>query len=82
VERPDEVGPAWDRALAADRPVIFDAVVDPNITQLPPHITLEQAHNMFSAMAKGDPDRGHVIKDTFRSVMATILPSSHERPQR
>ncbi|MFY9739852.1 MAG: thiamine pyrophosphate-requiring protein [Candidatus Cybelea sp.] len=82
VERADEVGPAWDRALAADRPVIFDAVVDPNITQLPPHITLEQAHNMFSAMAKGDPDRGHVIKDTIRSVMATILPSSHEQPQR
>ena len=80
VEKPEEVGPAWDRALTADRPVIFDAVVDPNITQLPPHITLEQAHNMFSAMAKGDPDRVGVIKDTIRSILATVLPKHHEVP--
>ncbi|MDQ2679959.1 MAG: thiamine pyrophosphate-requiring protein [Candidatus Eremiobacteraeota bacterium] len=78
VEKPEDVGPAWDRALAADRPVIFDAVVDPNISQLPPHISLEQAHNLFSAMVKGDPDEGGVIRDTIRSVMATILPH-HEK---
>lgn len=77
VEKPEEVGPAWDRALAADRPVIFDAVVDANITQLPPHISLEQAHNLFSAMVKGDPDEGGVIRDTIRSVMATVLPHGH-----
>jgi pyruvate dehydrogenase (quinone) len=78
VEKAEDVGPAWDRALTADRPVIFDAVVDPNVTQLPPHITLEQAHNVFSALAKGDPDEGGVIRDTIRSVMATVLPSRRE----
>jgi pyruvate dehydrogenase (quinone) len=78
VEKPEEVGPAWDRAFSADRPVIFDAVVDPNISQLPPHVTLEQAHNLFSAMIKGDPDQGGVIKDTIRSVMATVLPNHRE----
>jgi pyruvate dehydrogenase (quinone) len=78
VEKPDEVGPAWDRALTADRPVIFDAVVDRDISQLPPHITLEQAHNLFSAMVQGDPDRGGVIRDTVSSVLATVLPNRNQ----
>ena len=70
VERSEDIGPAWDRALSSDRPVVFDAVVDPNITQLPPHISLEQAHNLFSAMAKGDPDEGSVIKQSIKEVLA------------
>jgi len=74
VERPEEIGPAWERALASDRPVVFDAVVDPNISQLPPHISLEQAHNLFSALWKGDPDEGSVIKDSIKSVLAAIVP--------
>lgn len=74
VERSEDVGPAWDRALSSDRPVIFDAVVDPNIAQLPPHISLEQAHNLFSALRKGDPDEGGVIKESIKEVLAGILP--------
>ncbi len=74
VERPEDVGPAWDRALAADCPVVLDVVVDPNISQLPPHITLAEAHNLFSALAKGDPDGGGVLKESIRSVLATVLP--------
>src|SRR5439155_25104100 len=41
VETPDAVGPAWDRALAADRPVVLEAITDPDVPPLPPHITLE-----------------------------------------
>jgi len=74
VERSEDVGRAWDRALASDRPVIFDAVVDPNISQLPPHITFEEAHNLFSALAKGDPDEVGVIKESIKSALAGILP--------
>jgi len=74
VERTEDIGNAWDRALASDRPVIFDAVVDANISQLPPHITFEQAHNLFSAMAKGDPDEGGVIKESIKEVLAALLP--------
>ncbi len=55
-----------------------DAVVDPNIAQLPPHITLEQAHNLFSAMRKGDPDEGGVIKESIKSVLAGLLPHRAE----
>ncbi|MGB6740572.1 MAG: thiamine pyrophosphate-requiring protein [Candidatus Cybelea sp.] len=78
VERSEDVGPAWDRALSSDRPVVFDAVVDPNISQLPPHITFEEAHNLFSALRKGDPDEGGVIRDSIKSVLAGILPHRGE----
>ncbi len=78
VERTEDIGNAWDDALSSKRPVIFDAVVDADISQLPPHITLEQAHNMFSAMAKGDPDRGGVIKESIKEVLAGLLPHGRD----
>ncbi|WP_104106893.1 thiamine pyrophosphate-requiring protein [Nocardioides sp. 616] len=36
VERPEELESAWDRALAADRPVVLEAIVDPDVPLLPP----------------------------------------------
>ena len=55
VDNPDDVAAAWDEALAADRPVIFEAITDPEVPPLPPHIRLEQAEGITEAMAKGDP---------------------------
>src|SRR5579884_2367620 len=43
VDSPDAVGPAWEQALAADRPVVVEAYTDPNVPPLPPHITFDQA---------------------------------------
>src|SRR5207237_4052720 len=37
VDRPDPVGAAWERALSADRPVVFEAITDPDVPTLPPH---------------------------------------------
>ena len=53
-------GPAWDKALAADRPFVLDMVTDPNVPPLPPHITLKQARHFMGALAKGDPEAGSV----------------------
>ena len=66
VERPEEVGPAWDAALAADRPCVIDAVVDPDVPTLPPHITASQAASYAKALAKGDPDAGAIVWQTFK----------------
>jgi pyruvate dehydrogenase (quinone) len=65
VEREDDVGPAWDEALAADRPFVIDAVVDPDVPPLPPHISFEQARAMTAALLKGDPDFRGVIRQSF-----------------
>jgi pyruvate dehydrogenase (quinone) len=64
VEREEDVGPAWDEALAADRPFVIDAVVDPDVPPLPPHVSFEQARSMTAALLKGDSDFRAVLKQT------------------
>ena len=36
LDRPEDVDAAWERALAADRPVVIEAVVDRDVPLLPP----------------------------------------------
>ncbi len=67
VDHPDQVGAAWEEALAADRPVVLEAYTDPNVPPLPPHITLEQA-KMFVASVPRDPERGSIIRNVARQV--------------
>ncbi|MGI9050438.1 MAG: thiamine pyrophosphate-dependent enzyme, partial [Rubrobacteraceae bacterium] len=55
VDNPDDIGKAWDEALGADRPVVYEAITDPEVPPLPPHIRLEQAEGITEAMLKGDP---------------------------
>jgi pyruvate dehydrogenase (quinone) len=66
VETPGEVGPAWDRALAADGPVLLDVVTDPEVPPLPPHIRMEHAKGMASSLFHGDPEAVRVVRQTMR----------------
>ena len=50
MDHPEEVGGAWDAALSADRPVVLEAITDPNVPPLPPHITFEQAKAFLSSV--------------------------------
>jgi pyruvate dehydrogenase (quinone) len=68
IKRDDEVAAAWERALAADRPVLIDARTDPNVPPLPPHISAEQAVHYLQSMLKGDPDRGKVMRTTLKKL--------------
>lgn len=72
VDAPDDVGPAWDAALAEDRPVVFEAYTDPDVATLPPHITLEEARGFLTTLAKGDPDEGGIIGQTVKAVLAGV----------
>lgn len=74
VDRPEDVGRAWDEALSADRPVIFEAYTSGDVPTLPPHISMEQAKNYTSALLKGDPDEGNIIKESIKGVVEGILP--------
>jgi pyruvate dehydrogenase (quinone) len=66
VNRTDQIGAAWDAALSADRPVVIEAVTDPNVPSLAPHITPQQAEAFSKAMLKGDPERLKVMRQTLR----------------
>lgn len=74
IDRPEDVGAAWDAAFASDRPVVYEAYTDPNVSIIPPHITFEQAKNLTSALVKGDPDELHVIGATVKSLVSGLLP--------
>ena len=74
IDSPDEVGTAWDEALAADRPFVIDAVVDANVPPLPPHITLDQAKSMAAALLKGDPDAVAVATRSATQKLRELLP--------
>jgi pyruvate dehydrogenase (quinone) len=67
---PDRVATAWDEALASESPVLVEAIVDPNVPPLPPHITLEQARNYLKAIMKGDPDAIGIIKASVKELLA------------
>lgn len=66
ISRPDEIVPAWEQAFAADCPVVVDALCDPNVPPMPPHVTWEQTKAMLSSLIKGDPDAGDVIRQAFK----------------
>ncbi len=81
VDQPDEIGPAWDRAFAADRPTLLEFVTDPDVPMMPPHITFEQAKSYLSAMIKGDPDRAGIFKATVKEVARDFLPGGRDEDQ-
>ena len=68
----EEVGPAWDKALAADRPVVFESITDPEVPPLPPHIRFEQAEHMAMAL-KGDPHRGRIMKESIKGKVEELI---------
>jgi len=69
VEEPGQVAAAWEEALSADRPVVFEAVTDPEFPPLPPHIKMEQAKKIARALMEGDEHRGRIIKESIKQKL-------------
>jgi pyruvate dehydrogenase (quinone) len=72
VEEPEAVGQAWERAFAADRPVVIDALTDASVPPLPPHITFEQAKHFAESLLQRDPDRRAVITQSLRQMIGAF----------
>jgi pyruvate dehydrogenase (quinone) len=70
VQRPEEIAPAWEKALTASRPTLIEAITDPNVPPLPPHITFKNAKAYASALLKGDPDAAGIIKQSLKELVA------------
>ena len=72
VDRPDAVGPAWDEALRADRPMLLEMVTDPNVPPLPPQVSAKQARHYFKALWHGDPQAREVVMASFKEVWDSL----------
>ncbi|MEF0941334.1 thiamine pyrophosphate-requiring protein [Rhizobium sp. BR 362] len=79
VDRADNVGPAWDEALAAERPVLLEVKTDPEVPPLPPHITFEQMQHITEALMKGDPHEAGIIKGTAKQLLRALLPGGDDK---
>ncbi|RST53054.1 thiamine pyrophosphate-requiring protein [Variovorax sp. MHTC-1] len=79
VDRPDRVGPAWDEALAADRPTVLEMVTDPNVPPVPPHVTAKQVKGYLSAVLKRDPDSVGMLIATAKEWWDGMFPPKDAR---
>jgi len=70
VETPEQLIPALDQAMAADRPIVVECHVDPEVPPLPPHITFKQARNFASSIAHGDPHRWRMVRQSAKQIWA------------
>jgi len=67
IDKPGGIGPGWDQALAADRPVVLDVRCDPDIPPIPPHAEFEQIKDAAEAIIKGDPDSFGVVRKGLKT---------------
>jgi pyruvate dehydrogenase (quinone) len=82
VERTEDVASAWEAALTADRPVVIDAITDPNVPPLPAHITFDQAKGFAEALLKGDPSEVPLVMDAVRSMGAEVFAKARHAARR
>jgi pyruvate dehydrogenase (quinone) len=73
VERPEEVGPAWDEALAVGKPALIDVLTDPEVPPMPPHVRLEQAKSLANAMRQGEPASREIVRNAVKDKLAEFL---------
>ncbi len=74
VDDPDQVEPAWDEALAEQRPCVIVFKTDPAVPPVPPHATWEQMKNAAESVVRGDSDRVDVITEGVKSKLAEVFP--------
>jgi pyruvate dehydrogenase (quinone) len=79
IEKPENIGPVWEKALASDRPVLIEALTDPNVPPLPPHISFDQAKAYTAALFKGDPEAWEIIKQSMMEIVQDYLPDKDEK---
>jgi pyruvate dehydrogenase (quinone) len=72
VDRPDAVAAAWEEALAWDRPGVLEAVVDPDVPPLPPHITLRQAKAFGLSLLKGEAGEAGLIEQALTNLFPGV----------
>ena len=70
IDSAESIRSAWDTAFAADRPIVVEALTDPDVPLMPPHITAKQARHYLTALAKGDPDAVGIIRSSIKEFFS------------
>jgi pyruvate dehydrogenase (quinone) len=70
---PADVRPVWEQAFSADRPVVINAYVDPEVPPLPPHISWSQAAKFMSAVSR-EHGTGHILGQSLEHLAKAFKP--------
>jgi pyruvate dehydrogenase (quinone)/pyruvate oxidase len=73
IEDPKDCGAILDQALSVPGPAVIEAVVDPLTPPMPAKATREQALKLAEALAKGEKDRGKIIKTIFTDKVRELV---------
>lgn len=73
VDSADQVSDAWQQALSADRPVLIEAITDPEISPFPDHVLMKKSDNLAAAVSKGDnaplQNTGHILRESIEAQL-------------
>jgi pyruvate dehydrogenase (quinone) len=73
IEKPEEIGPVFERALSSGRPCVVEVVVDPFEPPMPPKVSVEQAMHFAEALIKGQPNGGKIALTLFRDKINELI---------
>jgi pyruvate dehydrogenase (quinone)/pyruvate oxidase len=73
IEDPADCGRILDAALAAEGPVLVDAIIDPYEPPLPPRITVEQAAKFAESLVRGEPQRGKILQTVLEDRVKELV---------
>lgn len=73
LDKPRRIDATLDRAFAARTPFVIDAVVDPAIPLIPPHLTADQLIKTAKAEFSGDPAFFDIVTDGARETIGAVL---------
>jgi pyruvate dehydrogenase (quinone) len=72
VERAEDLESTWRTALESLVPVLVEAMVDPNVPPLPPHITLKQMQSFGLSLLKGEENEGGIVRQALGHVFPRL----------
>lgn len=73
VEKPEDIRPTLEKALASGKPCVVEVVVDPFEPPMPSSITLKQAEGFAEALIKGEPNGGKIALTLFRDKLNELI---------
>lgn len=65
IERGDDCATAIEQAFAADKPVLIEAVTDPEMPPIPPHVPFKQVKAYLQALRKEDASGRDALRATL-----------------
>ena len=76
VERPEDVGPAWQPALSPNRPAVVEFLTDACVPPIPPRASWDQIEHATEAVVPGDSDSWDLIKEGVKTKVREFLPGT------